>query len=500
MSHASSSVSGSAVASAAEFSHADVLRVISGVVLCILLAALDQTVVIPAVPAIGADLQGYDKLSWIVAAYLIASTVSTPIYGKLSDSFGRRRLLTVCIGLFIVTSVLCALAQSIEQLIWFRALQGLGGGGLMALAQAAIADVAPPRERGRYQGYLSAVWAIASISGPLVGGFVAEHWSWRWIFWMNLPLGAAAMWACHRGLRRIQPPAHAVKPRIDYVGMALLTAAISTLLVGLGEGGHEFAWISKEFLGVIMLGGFLLFALVLQERRTADPVLPPAVFANASYVASVLISTLAAVVLFICLFTIPLYFQLARGSTAAASGLFVAPFMLANVAGNLLGSRYARRHGTMRGALRMATATSCVGLILLSMLSVNAPAWLTIIAMVITAPGVGVCLLGTIMSAQNAVQPRDIGAGTGALLVLRSVGGAVGSTLAGAVLAIGAGSMHGLAEHSEELVVASGQNVSGSFSMIYAIAAGIFFGAFLVTLFMPNTPLRGRPAPQVLGE
>jgi EmrB/QacA subfamily drug resistance transporter len=483
---------------AASFSHADAMRVISGVILCILLAALDQTVVIPALPAIAGDFGTYQQLSWIVAAYLITSTISTPIYGKLSDTYGRRRLLVACIGIFIATSILCALAQTMQQLIGFRSLQGLGGGGLMALAQATIADVVPPRERGRYQGYLSAVWAIASIGGPLVGGFVAEHWSWRWVFWINLPLGAMAMWACNKGLRQLQAPVKTGSLRIDLAGMLVLAGAISSLLLAMGWGGHEYAWLSGQVLGLAGLGVLLIFFLVIQEKRAGDPVLPPVVFTNPTYVFSVLVSTLAAVLLFVCLFSIPLYFQLVRGTTAAQSGLYVAPFMLANVGGNLLGGMYARRYGTMRGALRAGSAVTFAGLAMFALLPFDAPLWAVIGTMVITAPGIGICLLGTIVSAQNAIPARDVGAGTGALLVLRSVGGASGSTLAGALIASGLDMAHGSAPHGEALLhrsaefIASSAKLAANFEAVYGFAALLCAIAFLVTLRMPNTLLRGK--------
>ncbi len=218
------------------------MRVMAGVMICILLAALDQTVVIPALPAIASELGAYSQLSWIVAAYLITSTISTPIYSKLSDLFGRRRLLIICIALFMATSVLCAVAQSLSQLVWFRALQGLGGGGLMALTQAAIADVMSPRQRARYQAYISLVWAVSSVSGPLVGGFLAQNLSWRWIFWINLPVGATAMWACHNGLRRLSPPVLSRRPKLDVAGMLLLSGALSFLLLALGWGGGDNPW------------------------------------------------------------------------------------------------------------------------------------------------------------------------------------------------------------------------------------------------------------------
>ena len=203
------------------YSHKQIVRVITGIMLCILLAALDQTVVIPAVPAIAAQLNAFGHLSWIVSAYLLTSTAATPIYGKLSDMYGRRMLLLLALALFIVASVLCALAQTLPQLIVFRGLQGLGGAGLMAMAQAAIADVVSPRERGRYQGYMAGMWGVASVGGPVVGGWFTDHLSWTFVFWMNVPLGLAAMWLCNRALKLL--PVKNLRGKIDYLGAALLT-------------------------------------------------------------------------------------------------------------------------------------------------------------------------------------------------------------------------------------------------------------------------------------
>jgi EmrB/QacA subfamily drug resistance transporter len=475
------------------FSHSDVMRVMSCAMICVLLQALDQTVVIPALPAIGSDLGAYGQLSWIVAAYLVTSTISTPIYAKLSDVYGRRRLLLACIAVFIATSIFCALARSLDQLIWFRALQGLGGGGLMALTQAAIADVVSPRERGRYQGYISAVWAIASVSGPLVGGFLAQSLSWRWIFWLNLPIGAAAIWACQIGLSRLLPPVHASKPKLDIIGMLLLTGALLVLLLALGWGGTVYAWLSYQILGLVGLGCCLLVLLVMQEFRAHDPLLPPRVFASASYVASVIVANLTSLLLFMCLFAIPLYFQLERGATAAQSGLYLAPFLLASAAGNIAGAQWAKRFGTVRGEIRLASALCCVGLVLLAILPVTAPIWVIVVAMVLTGPGVGGCLIGSTMGAQNALSAKDMGSGTGALLVLRSVGGASGSTLAGTIIASGMlAAQHGsddamrLASH----LTSTAGGPGSIFGMVYAAAAGFALITLVVSLCMPDPPLR----------
>jgi EmrB/QacA subfamily drug resistance transporter len=478
------------------FSHAEILHVIFGVMLCILLAALDQAAVIPAVPAIAHDLGGYEQLSWIVAAYLLTSTISTPVYGKLSDIYGRRLLLIICIVFYIATSLLCATAHSLGQLISFRALQGLAGGGLMALTQAVIADVVSPRERGRYQFYISAVWATASLCGPLVGGFVAQNLSWRWIFGINLPIGAVALWVCSSALRRLSPPARAGMPRLDFIGMLLLAASISVSLLALGWGGKVYAWGSYQILGLVGSGSFLLLLLIMQEHRARDPLLPLRLFHSSSYVPNVIVSTLAATLMFTCVFTIPLYFQLVRGVTATQSGIYIVPFMLASAAGNVIGSRWGRRFGTMRGGLRLAAFLGCAGLALLAALPLNAALWAVVMGMVLAGLGIGACLIASITSAQNALSPQDIGAGTSALLVLRSVGGASGSTLAGAIIGSGLSvigakvlAAKSLQPGTPDWIDAAG-NLGESFATIYAAAALLAAAAFLTALIMPNTPLR----------
>jgi EmrB/QacA subfamily drug resistance transporter len=491
-----SEISNSHLRSQAALSGRELVRVMIGVMLCILLAALDQTVVIPALPSIGNELNAYSGLSWIVAAYLITSTISTPIYSKLSDIYGRKRLLIVCITLFVASSLLCAIAQSLGQLIWFRALQGLTGGGLMALTQSALADVMSPRERGRYQAYISAVWAAASVGGPILGGMIAGGLSWRWIFWINLPLGIAAIWACQNGLRRLSAPMRH-RPSLDYVGMLLLSGSLSLILLALGWGGVTYAWASYEIIVLFSVGFLLLFLLVLNERYVRDPLLPPRVFSSISYVCNVTITTITAVMMFICLYTIPLHFQLARGMTTAQSGIFLAPYMFAGAIGSVVGSRYSRLYGTMRGEMRVGTFLCFAGLVVLAVLPLSAPAWQLIAAMSIAGAGAGATNIGTMLLGQSSLSFRDIGAGTGAIIVLRAVGGATGSSLAGAIVAAGLNVSKGGGDPAGVLNATSQHSY---FATAYLVAASLAAVNFIITLLMPDTKLRGTTASTPMPE
>lgn len=436
------------------------MRVMSCAMICVLLQAIDQTVVIPALPAIGRDLGAYDGLSWIVAAYLITSTISTPIYAKLSDLYGRRRLLIACIAVFIATSIFCALARSLNQLIWFRALLAcrllLGAKSLVAMDL--LAQFANRRSRD-----------------------------------VDVPNRITSTAAAH----------HASKPRLDIIGMLLLAGALSILLLALGWGGTTYAWASWQIMGLVAFGCCLLFLLVKQELRAHDPLLPPRVFMSSSYVASAIIAIVTSSVLFICLFTIPLYFQFVRGATTAQSGIYLAPFMLASAAGNVAGARWAKHSGTMRAEIRIASGICCAGLVMLTFLPMTAPIFVIIVALILTGPGVGGCLIGSTINGQNALSGKDMGSGTGALLVLRSAGGAIGSTLAGAIIACGmvtaqhgaGGTMSAIAhstQHTSATLaqVAGVAGLSSYFGMVYAAAAGLAFVPFGVSLFMPNVPLR----------
>ncbi|RZT38477.1 MDR family MFS transporter [Cupriavidus agavae] len=487
--------------------HAAIMRVIGGIVLCILLAALDQTVVIPAVPAIATDLNGFGHLSWIVTAYLIVSTVSTPLYGKLSDSFGRRRLLMMAIALFIAASVACAMAQSLTQLILFRALQGVGGGGLMSLAQAAIADVVAPRQRGRYQGYLATVWAVSSIAGPLVGGWVADHLSWRWLFWINVPLGLLAMGLCYRGLSQLRP--RGGRPQVDWLGAFLLAVAIVAFLLAMSWAGEAFDWISLEMGALLLVTAAAVALLAWQERRAPDAMLPPRLFRNRAYVMGVGASALAALNIFLCIFALPLHFQLVRDADASLSGLLVVPFLLSTVAGNFVVAWLAPRLGRMRGILTGGYVAAAAGLAALAAVTAAVPTALVLLAMTVAGVGLGMTMVGTLICVQNALERRDMGAGTGALLVLRSLGSAIGGALAGTLLAMefrGALARAGVTQpldlgalrHGSEAmaqlspavrqVLAGG--VESGFHLIFAAGAVAAVVALLIVRRMPDLELR----------
>ncbi len=416
------------------FTHRQVLRVLSGVVLCIFLAAIDQTVVIPAVPAIAADLHGFNHLAWIVSAYLLTATAATPMYGKLSDIYGRRALLLPAIALFVFASMLCGASQTLAQLIAARALQGLGGAGLMSMAQAAIADVVAPRERGRYQGYMAGAWGVASIAGPVLGGWMTDQFSWRYIFWVNLPIGLAAFALSARGLRLLPVGGRTRKP-IDLAGAGLIAAVTTASLLVMSWGGSVYPWSSAPLLALMAATLALLASLIWRERRAADPLLPPRLFANATFVRGVAIAALAAAGIFGATFLLPLEFQLTRGVDAATSGSLLVPFLAANVAGAYGSGQLARRLGRVKPILLGGLALSVIGFLLLAVLDAGDSHLRSVLDMALLGFGIGACMPTSLVLVQNAAEHGDVGAATGSLLFLRSMGGAFGSTLVGALLA-----------------------------------------------------------------
>ncbi|MBX6324308.1 MAG: MFS transporter, partial [Rhodospirillaceae bacterium] len=333
-----------AVAAPPAFTHREILTVFSGVALCMLLAALDQTIVAAALPTIVKELGGFYDLSWVVTGYLLASTATTPLYGKLSDLYGRKRVLRTAVAIFLLGSALCGLAQSMSQLIVFRALQGLGGGGLMSVSQAIIGEVVAPRQRGKYQGYIGSVFALASVAGPLLGGVMTEHLSWRWIFYINLPIGAAALVITRRALARLAVWRRA-RPVIDLAGAALVVTGVVCLLLLTSWGGVRLPWTSPAILALAAgaLGAFVL--LVWRESTAADPLIPPRMFAEPAFRTACVIVLLAAGLLFGAVVYIPLALQLVGGLGASGAGLLLMPLMMGIVTSATLTGRLISRIG-----------------------------------------------------------------------------------------------------------------------------------------------------------
>jgi EmrB/QacA subfamily drug resistance transporter len=489
------------------FTHQQILRVLSGILLCMFIAAIDQTVVIPAVPAMAADLNGFGHLSWIVSAYLLTSTAATPIYGKLSDTYGRRKLLLLAIALFGIASIGCAIAHTLWQLIAARAVQGIGGAGLMAMSQAAIADVVSPRERGRYQGYMAGTWAIASIAGPIIGGWVTDYATWRWIFWINLPLGLIAMVLCDRALRVLT-----VRPRetkIDFLGAGLLTGAVTCFLLVMSWGGVEMPWNAPPLLAMLLAGVVSIVWLAWHERRAPDPMLPPRLFRNGVIVGGVTVAFFASLGLFGGIFLLPLFFQLVGGVDAAHSGALVVPFLGSNCLGAYVAGQIARRLGRTRWLMVSGLICTMAGFGLLGTLGPNTPTALTVIYQLVLGFAIGLIMPTVLVAVQNAAELRDVGVATGVLLFLRSMGGAFGSTLTGAILvsrfADVAGSL-GLPTHIDLSEVRGRSSVfaglpdasrhtleaglTGAFHLAFLSCGALMVAACIVALRMRDLPLR----------
>ncbi len=458
------------LSAAPSYSHADKKRVISGIIVCILLAALDQTVVLPALPQMAANLGGATHLSWVVSAYLLTTTATTPIYGKLSDQFGRRAVLVPAIGLFLAASIFCALADSVLMLIIARALQGIGGGALLAVSQAAVADVIPPRERGKYQGWFAAMWGFASVAGPIAGGFVVQHLSWRWIFWANIPVGIIAMVLCIRGLTGIT--VRGSRGNIDYAGAGLLLVSVTALLGALSVGGVNFAWLSAPIIGLILLSLLIFAALFWQQRQAAEPLFPPSLMGKPGFRAIIAVAFLNAAAMFGAIFLLPLLLQGPLHASAGASGLAIMPFLATTTIGAFISGQITRRTGQPRQVMAVGLTFSAAAFVLMAVLPLGLGIYGFVGVSALFGLGIGAVMPTSIVTAQSHAAARDIGASTGILLLLRAMGGAFGATMAGAVLAIG------------------GNNIVNGFRLGFCACAVMLAVAAMIIARMENILLR----------
>jgi EmrB/QacA subfamily drug resistance transporter len=416
-----------------ELSHRQVLIIFSGLMLGMLLAALDQTIVATALPTIVGDLHGLDHLSWVVTAYLLTTTLSTPLYGKISDLYGRKKIFQVAIVIFLIGSALSGLAQNMDQLIAFRALQGLGGGGLMALAMAIIGDIVSPRERGRYQGYFGGVFAFASIGGPLAGGFFVDHLTWRWIFYINIPVGILALVITSAVLRLPLPRrSHS----IDYTGSAILVGAVTSLLLVTLWGGQTYAWGSGIILGLIAVGLVATALFVWWERRATEPIFPPRLFANPIPAISFAMTLLVAAGMFAAIIFIPIYLQLVDGVSPALSGVLLLPLMAGMLVTSIGSGQLVSRIGRYKAFPVAGTALMTVGMWLLSHLGPHTSHLRASAYMVVFGLGMGMVMQLLVLAVQNSIARDDIGAATSAISFFRNIGAAFGTALFGTILSV----------------------------------------------------------------
>ncbi|HUY64675.1 MAG TPA: MDR family MFS transporter [Acidimicrobiales bacterium] len=411
-------------------SHRQVMLVFSGLMLGTLLAALDQTIVATALPTIVASLHGEEHLSWVVSAYLLASTVTTPLYGKVSDLLGRKGVFQFAIVVFLIGSMLSGLAQNMDELIAFRAVQGLGAGGLIALAMAIVGDIVSPRERGKYQGYFGAVFAVASIMGPLAGGLFTEHLSWRWVFYINMPVGLVALVVTSIVLRL---PFRRQQHRIDYPGSLLLVGGVSALLLVTVWGGSQYAWSSPVIVGLILAGVALMACFVWWERRAEEPLLPPRLFRLDIFDVSSGISFLQAMAMFGAVIYIPFYLQLAHGVSPTVSGLLLTPLMGGMLVMSIVSGRLVSRTGHYRVFPIIGTVLMVIGMVLLTFLHAHTSELQMSIDLVLLGAGMGLVMQNTVLATQNAVEMRDMGTATSALTFFRSLGGVFGTAFFGAI-------------------------------------------------------------------
>ena len=493
------------------FSHQEKIVIIVGLTLGMFLAALEQTIVTTALPGIAAELKTAEHMSWVVSAYLLTSTAATPIYGKLSDLYGRKLMLQTAISIFLITSLLCGLAQTMTELIAYRALQGLGGGGLLAMAHATVADVVSPRERGRYQGYIAAVFAVASVAGPVLGGLFTTHLGWQWIFWINLPFGLAALIAAERTLKRLQ--VKRLRHKIDYAGAVLIVSAVCCVLLITTMGGNDVAWDSPVILG-LAVAAVVLFALSLwQERRAPEPILPPRLFHNRNYVIAMAASVLLAMIMIGGLVFMPLFLQLLYRLPADQAGLLMIPLTLTAVMGALTAGQFVTRTGRYKHFPLIGLALQVAAMLLLGTVEATTPHWLSAVYMGLSGYGIGLFMPVMLISVQNSVEMRDLGVGTASVSFFRSMGGSFGVALFSAVLiamldrliaalpgaaALGPHPAAQLLRDGPQALAATPASLrdgvalamTDAFQVVFWLAAGIALLAMVIVAFLREIPLR----------
>ena len=495
----------------------EVLIVLPGLLLAIMLAMLDQLVVSTALPRIVGDLGGVTHLSWVVTAYVLAATITTPLYGKLGDQYGRKRLLMFAIVLFLIGSALAGLSQTMDQLIAFRALQGLGAGGLLVGAIATIGDLVSPRERGQYMGYIMAAMTLAMVAGPLVGGYITDSLSWRWIFYINMPIGGAAL--IYLALT-LHVPLHKVKHKVDYVGAALLAVAAASLVLLTTWGGTQYPWRSAQIMGLGAVALAATAGFIAVERRAAEPVLPLHVFRSRNFSIVTAMSFLLGLALFGALTFLPLYQQTVQHLSATQSGLMLIPLMLGSTVTALIAGRITTKTGRYKALPIIGGGVMTVGMYLLTTLGINTSLVTAGLFFAVLGLGMGFLMQITTLVAQNSVAPGDIGVASSSRTFFQQIGGSMGVAAFGAIFAhrltavlsarLPAVHLHSGGGQLNPVVVAHlpalvqhvvFTAITQAIHEVFLFAAPAAAAVFILACFLKEVPLRsgapaGQPAPE----
>jgi len=506
--HATESLDSGVVAAPPDLTKRRVLVIIGALMLGMFLAALDQTVVSTALPTIVGDLRGGSHLTWVITAYLLSSTVSTPLWGKLGDLYGRKGFFQAAIVIFLIGSILSGLSQSMLELIVFRSLQGLGGGGLMVGAQTIVGDIVSPRDRGRYMGLFMAMFGVTTVIGPLIGGLFVEYASWRWIFYINMPIGVIALFVTGTTL-----PSALTRVRriIDYLGTGLLAAAATALVLFTSLGGTDYAWGSPPMVGLAVAGVVLTFLFVLAERRASEPVIPLHLFANKVFSSTSAIGFVVGFAMFGAMSFLPLFFQIVRGTSPTESGLRLFPMMGGLLVASVGSGQIVSRWGRYKVFPVVGTALITVGLYLMSGIGVTTSESLIGIYMAIFGIGLGLVMQVLVVAVQNAVSYEELGTATSSVTFFRMIGGSFGTAIFGAIFAnVLTGNLirdlHGIkvpsslsaqidnptliARASPAVRLGISQAIAHSVDKVFLIGAPIAFVAFLLSWLLPEVPLR----------